>query len=76
MIMKWRIFISSEFYIGIDKLNISMDSWYEEEHDEVRQKKGAYKQAWNTVNLCRKVGMQIHVFFTKKKSRRRFLVCD
>ena len=43
--------------IGVDKLNISIDSWYPEEHDKMRGVKGAHKKAFNSIELCRKLGM-------------------
>ena len=55
--------------IGVDKLNISLDSWYPEEHDEIRGRKGVHEQALKTLELCRKVGMGHHVtIFVYKNS--------
>ena len=47
--------------IGIDKLNISIDSWYPQEHDELRRKKGSHRHAFRTLELCKKVGMGFHI---------------
>ena len=43
--------------IGIDKLNISIDSWYSEVHDAFRDKKGCHASVFRTIELCRKTGM-------------------
>ncbi len=42
---------------GVDKINVSIDSWDPEIHDDLRRKKGSYQSAFNTINLCKKVGM-------------------
>ncbi|MBF0118038.1 MAG: radical SAM protein [Desulfobacterales bacterium] len=47
--------------IGVDKISISIDSWFEEEHDFLRRKKGAYKNAINTFNTCKKIDMDVHI---------------
>ncbi len=46
---------------GVDKLNISLDSWYPEEHDKIRGKKGVHASAFNTIKLCKKVGIDFHI---------------
>lgn len=48
-------------HIGIDKMNISIDSWYPQEHDEIRRKKGSHQHAFGTLELCKKVGMGFHI---------------
>ena len=47
--------------IGIDKMNVSVDSWYPEEHDALRGKKGSHQRAFQTIELCKKVGMGFHI---------------
>lgn len=47
--------------IGIDKLNISIDSWYPDDHDSFRRKRGAHEQALQTLNLCRKMNMDVTI---------------
>ena len=55
--------------IGVDKMNISLDSWYPEEHDGIRGKEGVHEQALKTLELCKKVGMGHHVtIFVYKNS--------
>ncbi len=49
--------IRSLLDIGVDKMNVSIDSWDPETHDNLRGKKGAYQSAFNTIKLCQKVGM-------------------
>lgn len=53
--------------LGIDKFNISIDSWYEEEHDKFRGVQGAYTSVFQTLNLCRKIGMDVTVTITVQK---------
>ena len=44
--------------LGVDTINISMDSGFEEEHDKFRRRKGAYKKAMEAVDLCKKHGIK------------------
>lgn len=61
--------IKSLLEIGVDKLNISIDSWDPEEHDQLRGKKGSHKHAFQTFELCKKVGMDYHItIFVSKNS--------
>ncbi len=43
--------------IGVDKINVSIDSWDPETHDNLRRMKGSHQSAFNTINLCEKMGM-------------------
>jgi MoaA/NifB/PqqE/SkfB family radical SAM enzyme len=43
--------------IGVDKFNISLDSWDPEQHDLFRRRPGAHKHALNTLNICRENGL-------------------
>ena len=55
--------------IGIDKLNISIDSWNPEEHDALRGREGSHRRALQTLELCKKVGMGFHItIFVYKNS--------
>jgi MoaA/NifB/PqqE/SkfB family radical SAM enzyme len=49
--------IRSLLNMGIDKINVSIDSWDPEIHDNLRGQKGAYRSAFKTIKLCQKVGM-------------------
>lgn len=57
--------------IGIDKLNISIDSWYPEEHDAIRGKEGVHESAFRTFELCKKSGMDFHIttFISRNSTR-------
>ena len=43
--------------MGIDKLNISVDSGIASEHDNSRGKTGAFRHAMHTISICRRIGM-------------------
>ena len=45
--------------VGIDKLNVSLDSWFAHEHDAMRRKEGAYRNAFRTISSCKRLGMGI-----------------
>ncbi len=47
--------------IGVDKLSISVDSWFSEEHDKFRGKAYSHRKAIETIELCRKIGMGVHI---------------
>jgi len=47
--------------IGIDKMNISVDSWYPEEHNALRGKEDSYQNAFKTIEMCKKIGMDINL---------------
>ncbi len=53
--------IKDLFDTGVDKMNVSIDSWDQETHDSLRGKKGAYRSAFNTIKLCKKVGMSVSI---------------
>ncbi|MCP4764541.1 MAG: radical SAM protein [archaeon] len=54
--------ILKELYgLGIDKLNISIDSWYADEHDTLRKKPGAHENALKTLGLCQKIGLGVNI---------------
>lgn len=45
--------------LGLDKLNISIDSWNAEEHDSFRRMPGAHASALQTMELCGELGMDV-----------------
>ncbi len=45
--------------IGVDKINISLDSWNPEEHDFNRRKKGSHKKALEVVEICKRIGLDV-----------------
>lgn len=48
------------FYaMGIDKINISIDSWNPEEHDANRQKRGSHKRVFDAIDRCKRIGMMV-----------------
>lgn len=59
--------------LGIDKFNISLDSWFAKEHDAFRRQKNAHAQALQTMEICQSVGMEVSITvvvykdFTKTK---------
>jgi len=56
---------------GIDKINISIDSWFEEEHDHFRNKPGSYKKCFQTLQLCREIGLTPAIIMTVVKNATR-----
>ncbi|GJQ59907.1 MAG: radical SAM protein [Candidatus Scalindua sp. AMX11] len=47
--------------LGIDKLNISIDSWYPADHDSFRRKRGAHEHALKTLSLCKRQDMDVTI---------------
>ncbi|MEK9154610.1 MAG: radical SAM protein [Patescibacteria group bacterium] len=45
--------------LGVDKVQPSLDSFYEHEHDEFRQKKGSYKRVMDAINFCLEEGLSV-----------------
>lgn len=45
--------------LGGYKVQISLDSWYEEEHDAFRNTKGAYKRAINAFKVAKEAGSEV-----------------
>jgi MoaA/NifB/PqqE/SkfB family radical SAM enzyme len=45
--------------IGIDKVDLSIDSLNPSEHDAFRQKPGAWNRAMQTIESCNKVGLSV-----------------
>ena len=57
--------------IGLDKLNISLDSWDADEHDSFRRMPGAHASALKTMELCREHGMAITLSTVVDRNRTR-----
>ena len=53
---------------GIDKLSISIDRWDEAEHDRFRNKPGSHKKCFQTLQLCREVGIKPVIIMTVVKN--------
>ncbi len=51
--------IRQYLHIGVDKINISLDSWHSEEHDYNRRKNGSHQRTLKAIDLCRDFGMDI-----------------
>jgi MoaA/NifB/PqqE/SkfB family radical SAM enzyme len=45
--------------IGIEKVQLSLDSSIEEEHDAFRNKKGSYKKVMRAVDACLEAGLNL-----------------
>lgn len=50
--------------LGVDILCISLDSFYEEEHDLFRGSRGAYKKTFNAINLALEKNMKVVIATT------------
>ena len=55
--------------IGVDRIQVSVDSLDAEAHDDFRQKKGAHARALNAVAASRKAGMAVFVSTVVTKER-------
>ena len=53
---------------GIDKLNVSIDSWDPAKHDKFRNKPDSHKKCFQILELCRKVGIQPAITTTVTKN--------
>jgi len=56
--------------IGLDKVQISLDSFIEEEHDTFRKKKGSYKRIMSGVDFAKEAGLKVIIMtcLTKKRT--------
>ena len=52
---------------GIDKISVSIDSFFEDEHDRFRNKLGSHKKCFRTIELCRKTGIKPAIIMTVVK---------
>ncbi len=55
--------------IGIDRMQLSVDSLNAEEHDAFRRKPGAYKRIMEGIEECRKIGLPLYVQTVVTKER-------
>ncbi len=55
--------------IGVDKVQISLDSFIESEHDEFRKKKGSYKRIMKAVEHIKKAGLKVIIMTCLTKDR-------
>jgi len=57
--------------LGIDKIQLSLDSLDEEEHDSFRHKKGSYKRAIESIDIIKNAGLEMHISTVVTHSRAR-----
>ena len=55
--------------IGIDRIQLSIDSLNPEEHDEFRRKPGAWKRAMEGIEECKKIGLPLYIQTVVTKQR-------
>lgn len=55
--------------IGVDKVQISMDSFIEEEHDKFRKKPGSYKRILRAIDAAKTEGLQVLLLTCVTKQR-------
>lgn len=55
--------------IGIDRIQLSIDSLNAEEHDEFRRKPGAWKRAMEGIEVCQRIGLPLYVQTVVTKQR-------
>ncbi len=55
--------------IGVDKVQISLDSIIKEEHDHFRNKKGSYDRIMRAIDASKEAGLQILLLTTVTKQR-------
>jgi MoaA/NifB/PqqE/SkfB family radical SAM enzyme len=55
--------------IGVDKIQISLDSLNEEDHDKFRKKPGSYKRVMRAIAAAKEVGLNLNVSTVVWKSR-------
>lgn len=55
--------------IGLDKVQISLDSFVKEDHDRFRNKKGAYDRVIRAVEASKEAGLQVLILTTVTKQR-------
>jgi MoaA/NifB/PqqE/SkfB family radical SAM enzyme len=55
--------------IGVDRIQVSVDSLNAEEHDQFRQRKGAHARALHAVEASRKAGLAVFVSTVVTKQR-------
>ena len=55
--------------IGIDRIQLSIDSLNAQEHDEFRRKPGAWQRAMDGIEECRRVGLPLYIQTVVTKER-------
>ncbi|MCR5030679.1 MAG: radical SAM protein [Selenomonadaceae bacterium] len=55
--------------IGIDRIQLSIDSLNPEEHDAFRQKPGAWKRAMEGIDECQRIGLPLYIQTVVTKQR-------
>lgn len=55
--------------IGIDRIQLSIDSLNPEEHDEFRRKPGAWKRAMEGIAECQRIGLPLYIQTVVTKQR-------
>jgi len=55
--------------IGIDRIQLSLDSLCAEEHDAFRNKKGSYERAIKAIDSVKKAGLDIYILTVVTKQR-------
>lgn len=55
--------------IGIDRIQLSIDSLNAEEHDEFRRKPGAWKRAMEGIDVCQQIGLPLYIQTVVTKQR-------
>lgn len=55
--------------IGIDRIQLSIDSLNAEEHDEFRRKPGAWKRAMEGIDECQRIGLPLYIQTVVTKQR-------
>lgn len=55
--------------IGVDRVQLSIDNFDEEGHDDFRRKKGSYKKTMEAVDACQKVGLNLFIQTVVTKQR-------
>lgn len=55
--------------IGIDRIQLSIDSLNPDEHDEFRRKPGAWKRAMEGLEVCQKIGLPLYIQTVVTKQR-------
>ncbi len=55
--------------IGVDRVQLSIDSFDEKGHDEFRRKEGSYKRTMEAIDACQEVGMNLFIQTVVTKER-------
>lgn len=55
--------------IGIDRIQLSIDSLNPEEHDEFRRKPGAWQRAMDGIGECQRIGLPVYIQTVVTKQR-------